>query len=248
MTAGKFPQIPIATLRLPVVVGPDDDDGNVALSGQGRGLADEIAFDDGLAADDHACQQDGALIGELDLDGDGLAGFEVDVGRHLDRAKAEEGIAALNIRGAGVDDGLTVHPQNRTTGLGKGEAMSAGSLGDDRRRDARTPAFRLDPRGRRSEREQTGVGLLGDGNDVALERPSFEELDSSNTVEQWSGDRRHRAVDVGAAGVANVEIGEAIDQRIERWGVVVGPDVGRAASHHPGMHRAGADHGDRAEC
>ena len=112
----------------------------------------------------------------------------------------------------------------------------------------RTPAFRLDPRGRRAEREQTSVGLLGDGDDVTLERPSFEELDPSNTVEQWSGDRRHRAVDVGAAGVANVEIREAIDQRIERWGVVVGPDVGRAASHHSGMHRAGADHGDRAEC
>ena len=247
LTAGKFPQIPIATLRLPVVVGPDDDDGNVAFRGQGRRFAHEITFDNGLAADDQACQEDGPLIGELDLDGDGLAGLEVDVGRHLDRAEAEEGIAALDIGGAGVDDGLAVHSQNRTTGLGEGEAMGARGLGDDRRRNARTPAFRLDPRGRRAEREQTSVGLLGDGDDVALERPSFEELDPSNTVEQWSGDRRNRAVNVGAAGVADVEIGETIHQRIERWGVVVGPDVGRAASHHPGMHCAGANHGDRAE-
>ena len=226
LTAGKFPKIPIATLCLPVVVGPDDDDGNVALSGQGRRLADEITFDNGLAADDHACQQDGPLIGELDLDGHGLTGFEVDVGRHLDRAEAEEGTAALDIGGAGVDDGLAVHPQNRTTGLGEGEAMGARGLRDDRRRDARTPSFRLDPRARRAERKQTGIGLLGDSDDVTLERPSFEELDTSNTVEQWSGDRRNRAVDVGAAGVADVKIGETIHQRIERWGVVVGPDIG----------------------
>ena len=112
LTAGKFPQIPIATLRLPVVVGPDDNDGNVAFRGQGRRFADEITFDNGLAADDQACQQDGPLIGELDLDGDGLAGFEVDVGRHLDRSEAEEGIAALDI---GALASMMVSPFTRRT-------------------------------------------------------------------------------------------------------------------------------------